>query len=211
MYIVDVDQADEQVEAIVEKYKKVVTDNGGVVGNTGKWEHGRRRLAYEVDGRREGLYLLMNFEGDNEVPKELDRIFRISDDVLRHMIVLPDEHVAPANIGPITAPKQEEAPASAPAAAETAPAPASGDAAGEATADDTSDAPTADASADSTETADAATDAPAAGGDTGGEATADDTDATAGAAATADAGDTATDTAGTGETPGAVEDTQEPA
>jgi len=91
MYIVDAELTDEQLEPILEKYKKVVTDMGGVVGETGRWEQGRRKLAYEIDGRREGIYILMNFEAGPDVPLELDRVFRISDDVFRHIIVRQDE------------------------------------------------------------------------------------------------------------------------
>ena len=87
MYIVDAELEDEQLQPIMEKYKKVVSDMGGVVGETGKWDAGRRRLAYEIARRREGTYILMNFEAKADVPLELDRVFRISDDVFRHMIV----------------------------------------------------------------------------------------------------------------------------
>ena len=91
LYIVDAELTDEQLEPIMEKYKKVVTDMGGVAGETGKWEQGRRKLAYEIDRRREGVYVLMNFEAGVDVPLELDRIFRISDDVFRHVIVRQNE------------------------------------------------------------------------------------------------------------------------
>ena len=91
MFIVDADLTEEQIEPILEKYKTVITNMNGVVGETGKWEQGRRKLAYEIDNRREGMYLLMNFEGTADVPLELDRIFRISDDVFRHVIVRQDE------------------------------------------------------------------------------------------------------------------------
>jgi small subunit ribosomal protein S6 len=91
IYIVDAEISDEDLEPVMEKYKKVVTDGGGVVGETGKWEQGRRKLAYEIDGRREGMYVLMNFEAGPEVPRELDRIFKISDDVFRHIICRTDE------------------------------------------------------------------------------------------------------------------------
>src|ERR1051326_4474997 len=91
MYIVDAELNEEQLQPVIEKYQKVVTDNGGTVGETGKWEQGRRRLAYEIDGRREGMYVLMNFESNADVHKNVDRIFRISDDVFRHMIVRQDE------------------------------------------------------------------------------------------------------------------------
>ncbi len=91
MYIVDPDVTDEQLDPIMDKYKKIVTDMGGTVGETGKWEQGRRKMAYEVASRREGMYVLMNFEANPEVPKELDRVFKISDDVFRHIIVRQDE------------------------------------------------------------------------------------------------------------------------
>ncbi len=90
MYIVDPEFTDEQIEPIIERYKKVVTDMGGVVGETGKWEGGRRRLAYAIKGRTEGIYILMPFESGPDVPAELDRVLKISDDVLRHIIVRPD-------------------------------------------------------------------------------------------------------------------------
>lgn len=91
MYIVDADLAEDQLTPVIEKYQKVVTDMGGVVGETGRWEQGRRKLLYEIEGRREGMYILMNFEANADVPLELDRIFRISDDCFRHMIVRQDE------------------------------------------------------------------------------------------------------------------------
>src|SRR2546423_15495575 len=73
MYIVDAELTDEQLEPIFEKYKKVVADMGGTIGETGKWEQGRRKLAYEINNRREGMYVLMNFESGPDVPLELDR------------------------------------------------------------------------------------------------------------------------------------------
>ncbi|HZO87313.1 MAG TPA: 30S ribosomal protein S6 [Chthonomonadaceae bacterium] len=91
MYIVAPETSDEDLEQVIEKYKKIVTDGGGEVGETGKWEKGRRPLAYEIANRREGIYILMQFQSNTEVPKELDRIFRISDDVIRHLIVRQDE------------------------------------------------------------------------------------------------------------------------
>ena len=91
MYIVDAELADEQLEPIMEKYQKIVAGMGGTVGETGKWEQGRRKLAFEIDKRREGMYILMNFESGPDVPLELDRVFRISDDVFRHVVVRQDE------------------------------------------------------------------------------------------------------------------------
>ena len=90
MYIVDSELTEELLDPVFEKYKKVVTDMGGVVGDTGKFEQGRRRLAYPIEKKREGIYVLMNFESGPDVPLELDRVMRISDDVFRHMIVRQD-------------------------------------------------------------------------------------------------------------------------
>jgi small subunit ribosomal protein S6 len=91
MYIVDPDTPDEGVDAVIEKYKKVIADAGGEISDASRWEKGRRPLAYEIKHKREGVYILMQFVSDTEAPKELDRIFRISDDVIRHLIVRQDE------------------------------------------------------------------------------------------------------------------------
>ena len=85
LYVVDTNLEEEQVESIITRFSKSITDQGGEVQAAGVWD--RRRLAYEVKGRREGLYILMYFLGEPEVAKELDRIFRISDEVLRFIIV----------------------------------------------------------------------------------------------------------------------------
>jgi small subunit ribosomal protein S6 len=94
MYIIDADTPDEELDAVIEKYKKIVTEAGGEVSEAGKWDKGRRQLAYEIKQghkkHREGMYLLMQFTSDAEVPKELDRIFRINDEILRHMVVRQD-------------------------------------------------------------------------------------------------------------------------
>lgn len=88
IFIVDTTQPDEQTKATVEKYTGLIEKQGGTVDDVDQWEP--RRLAYEVKGRREGRYVVVNFTGEPAVKDELDRIFRISDDVLRHLIVKQD-------------------------------------------------------------------------------------------------------------------------
>jgi small subunit ribosomal protein S6 len=90
IYVVETNLPEEQVNAIVDKYTGVVTRGGGVVDDIDRWEP--RRLAFEVKGRREGVYFVMNFRSEAAAKDELDRIFRISDDVLRHMVIKQDEH-----------------------------------------------------------------------------------------------------------------------
>lgn len=132
LYIIDSTLADEQTDAIISKFSTLITDQGGEVQAAGRWD--RRRLAYEVKGRREGMYILMYFSGEPAVEKELDRVFRISDDVFRHIIlrIEPErvdtsrierpgpssEQVAPARVE--ETPVQEEAVAEAPVQEEAA-------------------------------------------------------------------------------------------
>ena len=93
MFIVDVDLDEDQVQKIVDRYSKIITDSGGTISYAGKWEQGRRKLAYDIARRREGMYQIIQFESNPDVPKEMDRIFRISDEVFRHIIVLQNELV----------------------------------------------------------------------------------------------------------------------
>lgn len=85
LYIIKPELEEEQIAAVVEKYKQLVADNGGQVTQVEEW--GKRKLAYEVKKYREGYYVLMNFKGTVETANELDRIFRISDDVIRYLLV----------------------------------------------------------------------------------------------------------------------------
>ncbi|KPU42905.1 30S ribosomal protein S6 [Oxobacter pfennigii] len=79
---------EEGVKANIEKFKGVI-EQGGTVSNIDEW--GKRRLAYEINDIGEGFYILINFKANPDLPKELDRIFRISDAVLRHIIINLDE------------------------------------------------------------------------------------------------------------------------
>lgn len=76
---------DEAVKALIEKFKGVIENGEGTVENVDFW--GKRRLAYEINKVNEGFYTLINFTADAELPKELDRVFRITDGVIRHIIV----------------------------------------------------------------------------------------------------------------------------
>lgn len=76
---------EEAVKANIEKFKGVIENGGGKVENVDLW--GKRKLAYEIAKVNDGFYTLINFEANPELPKELDRIFRITDTVIRHIIV----------------------------------------------------------------------------------------------------------------------------
>jgi small subunit ribosomal protein S6 len=87
-YILDPGLSDEEHEPLIERFKTLVSDNGGSVDAVDKWE--RRRLAYEVKGKREGVYVVMNFNGEPRTETELGRVLRITDGVLRHIVVRTD-------------------------------------------------------------------------------------------------------------------------
>lgn len=90
-YIVKPDATDDQIKATIAKYKGVVEHAGGTVDRTGIWE--RRKLAFEIKGYTEGIYVLLNFQGEAKVEVELRRIFQISigEDQIRYMIVKPED------------------------------------------------------------------------------------------------------------------------
>lgn len=89
IYIVPASLEDEDVQKIADRYKEVVERNGGTVESAAKWE--KRKLAYPIKTHTEGNYILMNFTAPANVPQELDRLLRISDDVIRHRLYLREE------------------------------------------------------------------------------------------------------------------------
>ena len=80
---------DERKEAAIETVKSIIADGGGEVTRVDVI--GTRRLAYPIEKKTEGYYVLVEFDAPAELPKELDRKLRISDDVVRHIIVRKDE------------------------------------------------------------------------------------------------------------------------
>ena len=88
MYIINPNFTEEQTAAVVEKFKALVEAHGTLDELE---EMGKRKLAYEINYISEGYYVLMKFTSAPEFPKELDRILRITDGVIRSMIVCKDE------------------------------------------------------------------------------------------------------------------------
>ena len=88
IFIIDAGLDEEATKAVVEKFTNLIAANG-TVDEVDEW--GKRRLAYEIDDKTEGYYVLVNFTSDADFPKELDRQYRITDTVLRTIIVRRDE------------------------------------------------------------------------------------------------------------------------
>jgi small subunit ribosomal protein S6 len=85
VFILRPDLDEERAGEVAEKFKSLVENHGGEVTKLEKW--GKRRLAYEIAHTREGLYMIMHFNAAPEVAQELDRVLKITEDVLRHIIV----------------------------------------------------------------------------------------------------------------------------
>ena len=91
MLIVIPELDEEQVESTVGRFRTIIERTGGEVLNVALW--GKRRLAYEIDHRSEAYYAVIHFTVGERTLVELKRILRVSDDVLRHMIVkLPPDY-----------------------------------------------------------------------------------------------------------------------
>ena len=76
-------------DSVVEELHKTITDlittNGGNVSDQGVWQ--KRKLAYQIDTFNEGIYTITSFQGPGNIPGELDRVLKISDDVIRHKVL----------------------------------------------------------------------------------------------------------------------------
>ena len=87
VYIIDPAQGEEAVAATVEKFKALAEQNATAV-EVEEW--GKRRLAYAINYKTEGYYVLMSFTSEPNFPRELDRVLGITDGILRSMIVCKD-------------------------------------------------------------------------------------------------------------------------
>ena len=123
VYIIDPAVEEEARKALIAKFNDLITGNGGSVDKVEEW--GKRRLAYAIDYKTEGYYVLVNFQAEAELPKELERNLQISDSVIRYQVIklierkvgIKPRAVRPA---PVAAPAAEapaaEAPVETPAA-----------------------------------------------------------------------------------------------
>ncbi|OEF99672.1 30S ribosomal protein S6 [Vulcanibacillus modesticaldus] len=85
MYILKPDLEQEATKELVEKFQNIITNNGGEIEKLE--EMGKRRLAYEIEDYNDGYYVLVNFKSEPAVVAELDRVFRITDGVIRYLII----------------------------------------------------------------------------------------------------------------------------
>ena len=83
LYIIDAEKSEEEIASIVERFKTLIEQNGTV---TEMEEWGKRKLAYLINYKSEGYYVLVKFTSNPEFPAELDRVLKITDGVIRSLI-----------------------------------------------------------------------------------------------------------------------------
>ena len=89
VYIIDPAQGEEGIAKNVANFKALAEQNGCSAIEVDEW--GTRKLAYPINFKTEGYYVLMTFNAAAAIPAELDRVFRITDGVMRSMIICKDE------------------------------------------------------------------------------------------------------------------------
>lgn len=124
MYIIDTQLEETQRQELIARFNALVASNGGTVDRVDEW--GKRRLAYTINYKTDGYYVLMYITAPSELPRELERNLQISDSVLRYLVTRFEGALPPKRepLKPFVpaAPRAEAAPqeAAAPATAEPA-------------------------------------------------------------------------------------------
>ena len=89
VYVVSPDATDAQIADLHAQVEAIAQRLGGQIEKTDNW--GRRRLAYEIGPHKEGTYVLELIEGSGDLMKEIDRRFKVSDLIIRHLVVRVDQ------------------------------------------------------------------------------------------------------------------------
>ena len=86
IFVLEPNQDEATVDAEIEKLRELITGGGGTVDAVEKW--GRRKLAYEIRKRKEGIYTLIRFTAESPVLEAINRRYRLNESLLRHLTVL---------------------------------------------------------------------------------------------------------------------------
>lgn len=88
LYVIDPDLTEDATKALVEKFTALINANG-TASEVNEW--GKRKLAYPINDKTEGYYVLVNFTSEGAFPAELERIFRITEGILRSIVIRHEE------------------------------------------------------------------------------------------------------------------------
>ena len=90
LYSIKTEVGEEQTQAVIDRYVGILEGEGATVEKVDKW--GKRKLAYTIDKKyTDGFYVLVNFKGEANAVDEVDRLMKIDENLLRHMITRVDE------------------------------------------------------------------------------------------------------------------------
>lgn len=89
IFIIDPGVESEDVESIIEDVQNLISGSGGEVAKVDRW--GKKRLAYEVKGNRDGFYVLINFEADPQFVQRLARYYGLTEQIIKYMTVRPSK------------------------------------------------------------------------------------------------------------------------
>ena len=111
-YIIDAALEETARKELIEKISGLIVANGGEVEKVDETFWGKRRLAYAIDYKTEGWYVLVTMKAPAELPRELERNLQINENVIRYLVVKLEEkrsNVKPRAARPVAAPVVEEA------------------------------------------------------------------------------------------------------
>ena len=89
MVILNPEVDERQVAPTLDKFLKVITNDGGSIENVDVW--GKRRLAYEIQKKTEGIYAVVNFTATSDATKELDRQLKLNEQIMRTKVLRAEE------------------------------------------------------------------------------------------------------------------------
>ena len=84
LYVITPELDEEADKVVMDKFAEIITTNGGEIEKTDVW--GKRRLAYPIDYKTEGFYVLVTFSANPELPRELERNMRNDERLMRYMV-----------------------------------------------------------------------------------------------------------------------------
>ncbi len=88
IFVVDATKTEEEITSLVEKFKSLI-EKHGEIESIDEW--GKRRLAYAINDLTEGYYVLVNFKSNPDFPAELERVYGITDGIIRDIVIRREE------------------------------------------------------------------------------------------------------------------------
>lgn len=88
-YIIDGSLEQDKIEAITQRVNEIITNSGGNIVEENTW--GKKRLAYEIQKRQYGYYIILNFDAEGSVIEEMEKFFRLNQFILRYLTILMTE------------------------------------------------------------------------------------------------------------------------